>query len=347
MKIGGIMKSYQNLFIGTMALLLGCSGPPTELCADGQPDCAEALQLASRTFQSRTFQGRSFQSRTFQGTQAAVSTVQQLKLGGVPVESVRLAGTVLWGVVDGRTISGADFVGATVTETAPDGAVFESTISAIQPDPQDSSGEVLLYTLTAYDSGTGTVRNVCDPDSYGGQWATPVYGSWDTTGAHIQSTTQFMFGCTSGVVAKCIRWGYKPWKSVSGTSLSGYHQACTRMARADYCGDGTTHTENGTLIDVYDDLGIQLKAPFELTSPLVFEGAWTTRGAYCITKDRWLKLLQVPSVTLDCKTKFLNLFPLLETSPVDSQDLCVAKRLDLSRSEVHIDNRSGVNVNLL
>ncbi|HRI49157.1 MAG TPA: ADYC domain-containing protein [Pseudomonadota bacterium] len=344
------MNSFRYLFFGAAALLAGCSGSATELCpvgADGQPACVEALQLPSRTFQSRTFQGRSFQSRTFQGTQAAVATVQQLTIGGVPVEQVTLQGTVLWGTLGGRAISGADFIGATVTETAPDGAVFDLTISAIEADPQDPSGEVLLYTLTAYNPETGTVDKVCDPDSSGGQWATPVYGSWDTTGAHIQSPTQFMFGCTSGVVAKCVRWGYKPWKSVGGTSLADYHQACTRMARADYCGDGISHTENGTLIDVYDDLGIQVKAPQVLTSPLVFEGAWTSGGAYCLTKDRWLKLLQLPSVTLDCKTKFLNLFPLLETSPVDAQDLCVAKRLDLSRSEVHIDNRSGLNVNLL
>lgn len=342
------MNTFQKVFFGTMTLLWGCeSTEPCPLGAEGQPACVEALQLQSRTFQSRTFQGRSFQSRTFQGTQAVVSMVQQLKIGGVRVDNVRLQGTVLWGDLGGRTISGMDFVGATVSETEPDGAVFDSTITAIQSDPQDPSGEILLYTLTAYDPGTGTVRNVCDADPWGGQWATPVYGSWDTTGAHIPSPTQFMFGCTSGVVAKCVRWGYRPWKSVNGKSLADYHQTCTRLARADYCGDGTTHTENATLIDLYDDLGIQKKAPFELTSPLVFEAAWTSRGAYCLTKDRWLKLLQLTTVTLDCKTKFLNLFPLLDTSPVDSQDLCAVKRFDLSRSEVHIDNRSGLNVNLL
>ncbi len=344
------MKLSQDFVFGTAALLLGCSGSSTQACpagADGKPACVEALQLPSRTFQSRTFQGRSFQSRTFQGTQAVVSMVQRLYIGGVPVDNLTLQGTVLWGALDGRTISGADFIGATVTETAPDGAVFDSTITAIQPDPQDPSGEVVLYTLTAHDPESGTVRNVCDPDSWGGQWATPVYGSWDATGAHVQSTTQFMFGCTSGVVAKCVRWGYRPWKSVNGTSLSDYHQACTRMARADYCGDGITHTEDGTLIDVYDDLGIQVKAPPELTSPLVFEGAWSSRGAYCLTKDRWLKLLQVTTLTLDCKTRFLSLFPLLEESPVAPLDLCAVKRFDLSRSEVHIDNRSGINVNLL
>ena len=156
-----------------------------------------------------------------------------------------------------------------------------------------------------------------------------------------------MFGCTSGVVAKCVRWGYRPWESVNGTALFDYHQACTRMARADYCGDGISQTENGTLIDLYDDLGIQVQAPLDLTSPLVFEAAWTPWGAYCIAKDRWLKLLQLPTVTLSCKSKFLELYPLIETSPVDSLDVCAVKRPDLSRSDVHIDNKSGINIELL
>ena len=37
-------------------------------------------------------------------------------------------------------------------------------------------------------------------------------------------------------------------------SLASYHQACTRMARADYCGDGTSHTQDGTWIEYYDKL---------------------------------------------------------------------------------------------
>ena len=60
------------------------------------------------------------------------------------------------------------------------------------------------------------------------------------------------------------------------TSLADYHQACTRMLRADYCGDGTPHTVDGTLINIYDGIGIQRD-----TDDWAFEAEWTTTGARC------------------------------------------------------------------
>jgi hypothetical protein len=264
------------------------------------------------------------------------------------VAGLQLNGTVLSGSVSGQPISGADFIGAVVTQQDVDGSTFTSTITNVQTDAQDPSGEILLYTLTAYNPATGTVQNLCNPDHWGGQYATPVYGSWDSTGAHTQSGSQFMFACTSGVVAKCVRWGYKPWKSVNGVALADYHQACTRMARADYCGDGVTHTQEGTLIDMYDDLGIEQQAPLDLTSPLLFEGAWTTRGAYCISKERWANILSLTGSILTCSSSYYYLALLPESSPVSQGDLCAAKRSDLSlaSSQVHIDNRSGINAGL-
>ena len=47
--------------------------------------------------------------------------------------------------------------------------------------------------------------------------------------------------CEGGAITKCIRWGYQPWAQHSGSSLKELHQACTRMARADYCGTGLGH----------------------------------------------------------------------------------------------------------
>ena len=104
------------------------------------------------------------------------------------------------------------------------------------------------------------MENICPPDLFGHRKAIAVAGTWDATGARTGSTTAFTFGCTSGVIAKCVRWGYKPWKVINGKAMNDYHQACTRMARADYCGDGVSHTRNGTLIDMYDGLGIQSRA---------------------------------------------------------------------------------------
>ena len=336
------MTKFLSLLVSPLVLLVtACSdGAPGSLPAGATDSLGETRQAGYG------LQGRGLQGRGLQGSDTAVATVLQVSLGGAPVTDVHLAGTALVGTLGGTLIAGTDFIGATVTQQNPDGSTFVSTIENVQADPQDPAGEVLLYTLTTPNAGTGAVENLCAPDPWGQQWATPVAGTWDSTGAHIDSPTQFMFGCTSGVVAKCIRWGYRPWKSVSGVSLADYHQACTRMARADYCGDGTSHTVSGTLIDLYDDLRIQVKSPPDLLSPLVFDAAWTPQGAYCVTKDRWLKLSQLATVTLGCKLKFLDLFPLLETSPVDPLDLCGVKRGDLARSSVRMDNRSGLNIAL-
>ena len=65
----------------------------------------------------------------------------------------------------------------------------------------------------------------------------------------------------------------------SGTgSLRDHHVACTRALRADYCGDGEVFTVNGTLIDIYDNVGIQLQ-----TMPgWNLEAEWTAAGARCM-----------------------------------------------------------------
>jgi hypothetical protein len=80
-----------------------------------------------------------------------------------------------------------------------------------------------------------------------------------------------------------VRLGYKPWKRLSdGTSLWDHHQACVRMLRADYCGDGPT-TRDGMLINLYDPVGIQ---PDEPRPGMSFEAGWDEGGAVCVARPR-------------------------------------------------------------
>jgi ADYC domain len=72
--------------------------------------------------------------------------------------------------------------------------------------------------------------------------------------------------------------GSKRPSQCAGTPLWDLHQACTRMLRADYCGDGTPHTRDGTPVEIYDTVGIQLP---EAGSKLSFEAAWRADGAVC------------------------------------------------------------------
>lgn len=110
-----------------------------------------------------------------------------------------------------------------------------------------------------------------------------VPGRWDDSGAFVEEPGVLTYSCMSGVIAKCVTWGYAPWEV--GSEL---HQTCTRLARADYCGDGVSWTLQGTTIDVYDVLGVEepVAAP-----ELSFEAAWGPDGAICVSAPRYLPLL--------------------------------------------------------
>jgi ADYC domain len=61
-----------------------------------------------------------------------------------------------------------------------------------------------------------------------------------------------------------------------------YHQACTRLIRADYCGDGRSHTREGTPVEIIDRLG-EAEEP---GTGLAFEAGWTPEGASCVARHR-------------------------------------------------------------
>ena len=94
--------------------------------------------------------------------------------------------------------------------------------------------------------------------------------------------------CTSGAEGKCILLGYRPWESVGATSLRDIHAACIRMIRADYGGDGTSHTRDGTLIAFRDNLGIR---DFPADNDMPFEAAWGPDGAVCVARPRIAEIL--------------------------------------------------------
>ena len=132
----------------------------------------------------------------------------------------------------------------------------------------------------ASDPGPGDWSEVCEPGTRGeragvfvdGQWARD--GSWTADG--------YTFSCPTGVIAKCLRaWGYKPWKTLPApgrglVALRPLHLACTRAARADYCGDGVSHTRDGTLIDMFDVHGFNVREP---GSGFTEESIFSERGA--------------------------------------------------------------------
>lgn len=162
------------------------------------------------------------------------------------------------------------------------GASVPLRVDGMVPEPADPDGDVFLYELSVHDAARGWVR-YCEPDPDGKTYAIPLQGTWDASRRHILND-EITFACTNGALAKCVRWGYKPWKSVNGVSLAPYHQACLRMTTADYCDKAQPHTRNGTPINIWDRLGIQKR---EILPGMVFEAAWSSRGAVYLKKPRY------------------------------------------------------------
>lgn len=119
-------------------------------------------------------------------------------------------------------------------------------------------------TLTEYKvewrlkgAGAGT-RPLCKTTN---GWALAVPNAWSTGGELIENPNYFTFACVpdnvgeslsvrGGVIVKCIDWGYPPWSSSEGQQdlALQLHQACVRMATADFCGEGRANTLDGTPI---------------------------------------------------------------------------------------------------
>jgi hypothetical protein len=105
-------------------------------------------------------------------------------------------------------------------------------------------------------------RPVCGGDA-GPTAGLFVDGRWHNDGAHADGG--YTFSCPDGVITKCVRgWGYKPWKRLTSeehgeVSLAPLHQMCTRAARADYCGDGNSYTQDGTEVDIFDGYGFNVR----------------------------------------------------------------------------------------
>jgi hypothetical protein len=137
-----------------------------------------------------------------------------------------------------------------------------------------------------------------------------VNGVWDPySGDRSGSSIMMTMACTNAAIGKCALWGYHPWATkreypgatpspepsdcigsnsslCTEQALSDWHQACTRMVRADYCGNGTPHTRNGTHINVWDNFGIQA---YGTPGPeYLLEAEWTQSGAKCIQRTRWV-----------------------------------------------------------
>jgi hypothetical protein len=329
-----IKKEYVNAVLFGFGMF-GCdSAEPL-----ATPELGLAEVLISQCPQSSSLRPRflSRQGRSLEGLVGESFTVQEARLGCDAVEGLQLQKTSLQGTAAARPVSGADFVGAALLVRDAQGVTSELAVTKLETDATDTTGETQLYTLVALDGSGAAVHNVCNPDAEGRAAAIPLRGRWDQSGNAIADGS-ISFHCTSGAIAKCVRWGYRPWQSHAGQLLDRHHQACTRMARADYCGDGQSQTQEGTKIDMYDSLGLHTAEPFLLG---LFEANWSTGGAYCVARERWLSVVGLLSA--GCRGQF---HLAIQPSPVRSVDLCFMGRNGSAPQDALLGNRSLLQLSL-
>lgn len=228
----------------------------------------QAIESSATVTQGVRLQGVRLQGVRLQGVRLQGVRLQGVRLQGVRLQGVRLQGTELVGVgLDGQELAGEELVGAVL-----DGILSDGSSISLEIVDASADGDLMRYTLQA------NGQSICE-GQLGGIF---VPGSWDESGAHHASieiagrVVDTSFSCPSGVVAKCVSWGYD--------GGSDAHQACTRMARADYCGTGVPYTQDGTAIDIEDSLGIQTASN---PAGFTFEAGWGRDGAVCASRARY------------------------------------------------------------
>jgi hypothetical protein len=306
-------RSIQNrtvrglwIAIGSMIALIG--GAPFAQAAVVTP--AGGTQGAG--FQGAGFQGAGFQGAGFQGpivasglagqtfisTLADGSVAELTGFRGVDIDATIADPSS--GSLTTTTLSAPQLLGMTWYAPLCDATHCIDSWYRITDANTDNSSNTMLrnssnadiwmfrveYTI---DISSDMWSNVCDTAYDGIDLGVFVNGTWEDDGDW--NSVGYTFSCTSGVIAKCSRgWGYKPWVTVpvdNGTmvDLQPLHEACTRTARADYCGDGVAHTVDGLLVDIFDVYGLNVN---EYVQGFSEEASFDEHGAVSFVRRRVL-----------------------------------------------------------
>lgn len=196
-----------------------------------------------------------------------------------------------------------------------DGMVLEGVDGGrvrIESAVKDPSGRYTSYILKYRRPGALSFNEYyCGLDDLGQPiGASPTLGYYDQSRYHHYDATVLTLGCWNGTLAKCLGWGYVPGTvgpsgdPVQSPSDWDYHQACTRMASADYCSRGQPFTRELTPVVIRDFHPAAQPAPGAqpvLVHPHPFPGnpdwhyieaAWRPgrRPPVCVSKSRWAGL---------------------------------------------------------
>nr|MCU0687371.1 ADYC domain-containing protein [Polyangiaceae bacterium] len=219
-----------------------------------EPIAEQGLELVAAN--GTSFNGTSFNGTSFNGTSFNGVTLNGTSFNGTSFNGTSFNGTSLDGselvAIDGggNSLRGAALVGAELP-----GQLSSGGSVALHVEAARTAGGIWFYEIT-YPTIEGP-QPLCGLDANNAPIeAIPLAGRWDYRqgvaggGSWINDAQSYTLACRGAVLAKCTELGYKPWAQSGSTALRPYHQACTRMMRADYCGDGTAYTMTGTPINV-------------------------------------------------------------------------------------------------
>jgi hypothetical protein len=292
------IKNWSSAALAAVALA-ACDGPDGsgELYTRAEQD--NGFVLNSAIVNGEKLNGWQLNGEKLNGWQ-----LNGWQLNGWQLNGVSLTGTLFTATATGKgkphKRSGLDLIGSEIT-LSHGGTAYKLRVDDIYLDPAQSSGDVYFYAISVYDPVTNTWSSLCEDGQGQPTEAIPLKYAWDPdTGDRLDKPHALTLACRGAVLAKCVEWGYRPWatrkrcngQSCATESLRDAHQACTRMARADYCGDGTPYTVNGTPIDIYDRYSPPIQQAATLgASEWKPEAEWGPDGALCVGDDLRLKLL--------------------------------------------------------
>ncbi len=296
-------KNMATVSILSLLLTAGCDAGPGSSTVESTSHNLTIWELLNMKQFSFDLVGRGLNGTHLNGDDLAQHMLVSVSLSGVVMpkgapKDLTLSATLFKGAqAKGKKPGHRDAVGAVFAGNLDDGTTLKLRIDD-SSFTQGSSSTFYRFAVS-YQAKEGWLP-LCGTDEAGMPvLAMPLNGTWEYRegieggGEWSDSDTLFTFACEGYVLAKCVEMGYEPWaegklcdpagngSDCEKATLQARHQACARALRADYCGDGTSYTVDGMLINLYDGVGIRTDS-----EEWQLEAEWDEDGAVCLAAQR-------------------------------------------------------------
>lgn len=294
------LKQYLVSLAATAAALLTCLMPATAVANNYYNFGYSSLLGSKYNLVGRELNGTGLGGQPLDGRLLSHASLGDATLDGEPLTEIRLdesrlEARIARGRGHGPVIRDHHLAGARFTGHLADGGTLALRLDAMVRGDNRWTRDVTGYQVS-YQTADGW-QPLCGTDDEGHSIpAIPLTGRWDLRegtpggGAHHEDPDALTFACATHVLGHCVLAGYAPWRTAricqrpgrcETITLRDHHQTCTRMMRADYCGDGTPHTHDGIEIGLHDNLGIRYDG-----DDWLFEAEWDPTGARCLSEER-------------------------------------------------------------